>query len=203
MATTSPPPAAGELDPRLARSRAKVLGAATELLVEAGPRGLTVDAVAERSGVAKSTIYRHWESVQELLVDVMRSNVPPSPPVDLAAGFEATLHTWVAQGAENLSSPEWARILPVLLELRSHSPEMADLLQADFDAKLAPVAEILALGVAEGRLPSALDPRMVTQTLMGPLVLAALSGDQALVPALAEFVVERFLASYRNPGDPR
>ncbi|MDO9175716.1 MAG: helix-turn-helix domain-containing protein, partial [Actinomycetota bacterium] len=64
----------------MVRSRACLLAAATELLVETGVRGVTVDAVAERSGVAKSTLYRHWGSVQELLVDVMRANVPEPEP---------------------------------------------------------------------------------------------------------------------------
>lgn len=185
-----------EQDPRLVRSRAKVLAAATELLIESGPRGVTVDAVAERSGVAKSTLYRHWGSVQELLVDVMRCNVPQATPIDLTVGFHAALRSWIEQGVATLSAPSWARTLPALLELRTHSPEMAEVLNADFDAKLHLIASILELGAREGHVPAGLDPRLVTQTLVGPLVLAALSGDDHL-PELAEFVLERFLGSYR------
>ena len=177
-----------------------MLAAATELLVEAGPRGVTVDAVAERSGVAKSTLYRHWTSVNELLVDVMRANVPAMVSVDLAAGFEPALREWVGHGVATLSAPEWARILPALLALRAHSPEMAELLRVDFDANITTVAHVLALGAAEGTVPAGLDPRIVTQALIGPLVLAALNGDQN-VPELAEFVLDRFLCSYRStPG---
>ncbi|MGD9705755.1 MAG: TetR/AcrR family transcriptional regulator [Acidimicrobiia bacterium] len=197
-----------EEDPRVARSRTRLLAAATALLIEGGPRGVTVDAVAERSGVAKSTLYRHWSSVNELLIDVMRANVPESMQVDLDAGFEAALRRWIEQAVTTLSAPDWARILPVLLELRSQSPEMAELLAADFDDKLATVASILELGAAEGRLPAGLDARLVTETLIGPLVLAALSGDEARVAELtelAEYVVDRFLTSYRSTptGDPR
>ncbi len=186
-----------EQDPRLVRSRSKLLAAATELLVESGPRGITVDAVAERSGVAKSTLYRHWSSVHELLLDVMRCNVPDASPVDLSAGFHAALRFWVDQGVATLSDPSWARVLPALLELRSHSPEMSELLDADFDAKLELITSILEVGAAQGHVPAGLDPRLVTQTLIGPLVLAALSGDGHL-PELAAFVLERFLDSYRR-----
>ena len=49
-------------DPRVARSRTAVLDAATHLLVTGGPAAVTVDAVVAESGVAKSTIYRHWRS---------------------------------------------------------------------------------------------------------------------------------------------
>ncbi len=174
-----------------------MLAAATELLVEGGPRGVTVDAVAERSGVAKSTLYRHWDSVHELLVDVMRANVPPSPPVDLGAGFEAALREWMSNGVATLSAPGWARILPALLELRAHTPDMAEVLAADAEEKLATIVAILDLGATEGAVPAGLDPRIVTNALIGPLVLAALSGDDH-IGELADFVVDRFLTSYRS-----
>lgn len=186
----------------MVRSRACLLAAATELLVETGVRGVTVDAVAERSGVAKSTLYRHWSSVQELLVDVMRANVPEPEPVDLSRGFDVALRWWIDRAVVALSAPDWARTLPALLELRTHSPEMAELLAADFDDKLTTVASILHLGAEEGRLPAGLDPRQITHTLIGPLVLATLNGDVDRMPELADFVLDRFLVSYRT-GEPR
>ena len=196
--TTHPASAAtADQDPRVARSRARMVAAATDLMVESGPRGVTVDAVAERSGVAKSTLYRHWSSVHELLLDVMRANIPPAAAVDLDHGFEAALGAWVDQGVATLTAPEWARILPALLELRRHSPDMAELLETDFEEKLVTLTSILDLGVAEGHLPTGLDPRLVTQTIIGPLVLATLSGD-GNVTELAAYVLERFLASYRS-----
>ena len=186
-----------ETDPRIARSRAKLLGAATDLLVEAGPRAVTVDAVAERSGVAKSTLYRHWPSRDALLVDVMRSHVPDTPPVDLSLGFEAALRSQMSIAVGVFSDPEWLRILPSLVSLQHHVPQMAELMAADRDAKLAMLRDVIDLGVAEGRLPAGLDPLDVLHLLIGPLMFAVLSGDGERLPALADEVVERFLASYR------
>ncbi|MGB8860409.1 MAG: TetR/AcrR family transcriptional regulator [Ilumatobacteraceae bacterium] len=200
MSTTLPAGGSADHDPRIARSRAKVLAAATELLVEAGPRGVTADAIAEHSGVAKSTLYRHWNSINELLLDVVRVNLPADTDVDLAVGFDAALRGWVDRVVVALSAPGWARILSALLELRQHSPEMAALLTHDFDDKLSAMASILDLGAAEGRLPAGLDPALVTQTLSGPLVLTALSGDESRVAEVAGYVLGRFLASY--PAQP-
>jgi AcrR family transcriptional regulator len=202
MAATSPELTVADQDPRVARSRARMLAAAGELLVEAGVRGVTADAVAERSGVAKSTLYRHWSSVPELLLDALRANVPPPVPADLHGGFEAALHWWIQQALHALAAPDWARTLPALLELRIHSPEIAALLAADFDNNLTTVASILELGAGEGRVPAGLDPRQVTHTLIGPLVLATLNGDDDQVAELADYVVERFLASYRTTPQP-
>ncbi|MBI4935202.1 MAG: TetR/AcrR family transcriptional regulator [Actinobacteria bacterium] len=180
------------------RSRAKLLAAATDLLVEGGPKAVTVDAVAERSGVAKSTLYRHWRSVDELLLAVVRANVPESVPADLASGFESALRSWVAHAVATLSAPDWPRVLSALLELRTTSPDMAALLESDIDEKLSAVDAILALGAAEGAIPAGLDARLVMQTLVGPIVLATLSGDQEHASSLADFVTARFLDSYRT-----
>lgn len=186
----------GQDDPRVARSRAKMLAAATELLVEGGPRVVTADAICERSGVAKSTMYRHWTSVNELLVDVMRCNVPEVVEFDLSAGFEPALRAWVQQVAATLSDPEWARILPALIELRRHTAEMSAVFDADFAEKLGRMAAILELGAAEGRLPAGLDPALVNSTLVGPAVFIVLTEPGADVGPVAEFTLERFLASY-------
>ncbi len=193
----------GESDhenPRVARSRAKMIAAATELLVEDGVRGVTVDAVVERSGVAKSTLYRHWNSSRDLLIDVLRANVPRPVQVDLSAGSEAALHAWISSAVASLSAPDWARTLPALLELRAHAPEMADVLAADFTEQVVTVASILEVGADEGRLPVGLDAREVTYTLIGPLVLATLNGDEQRLDELATFVVDRFFASYHHPA---
>lgn len=197
MTTTSPTPTAAD-DPRIARSRAKVLAAATELLVEAGPRAVTADAICERSGVAKSTLYRHWNSINELLVDMMRTNLPVTSTIDLSAGFEVALRDYVGRAVVALSAPGWVRILSALLELRQHNPEIAQLMQADFDDKMSTMASILELGVAEGRLPAGLTAELVTPTLSGPMVLTALNGEEDRVAEVADYVLGRFLASY--PG---
>jgi hypothetical protein len=75
---------------------------------------------------------------------------------------------------------------------------MADLLRSNFEVQLSALRSILELGAAEGKLPAGLDPRQVTYTLAGPLVLAAVSRDADGVAALADYVLETFLASYRR-----
>lgn len=61
------------MDPRVARSRAAIIRAATDLLVEGGPNAVTIDAIVAQSGVAKSTIYRHWQSRDEVLLAVIEA----------------------------------------------------------------------------------------------------------------------------------
>lgn len=185
-----------ETDPRIQRSRAKVLAAATELLLELGPRGVTVDAVAERSGVAKSTLYRHWDSATDLLIDAMRSNVPDEVELDLTRGFEHALRALMHGAATSLSSPQLVRVLPALVSLRLQLPEVADLMRADLEERTNQCNEILKLGVKEGHLRTGLDPHRVMQVLIGPLFFAVLTEKGEGLHALADEVVGEFLASH-------
>ena len=54
--------AGGRTDPRPARSRARLLDAATDLLCTGGPNAVTVDAVLRGANVARATLYRHFPS---------------------------------------------------------------------------------------------------------------------------------------------
>lgn len=183
------------LDPRVARSRAKVLEAATALLIETGPRSVTVDAVSELSGVAKSTLYRHWESRRDLIVDVFRSNDPGMLDPDPDLGFVDALREVVDSMADSFTDPVWRQIFPSLLSMRTHLPEVAEIFDADHDGHIEMFAAVLARGVAEGVLPGDVDPMLTLHFFVGPIMIAAMT-EKLVVVDVAEFVLDRFLASY-------
>lgn len=65
--------AAASVDPRILRTRQAVVAAATDLLATEGIGRLTIDAIAQRSGVARSTIYRNWPERADLLLAAFES----------------------------------------------------------------------------------------------------------------------------------
>lgn len=69
----------GRVDPRPARSRARLLEAATALLRTGGPGAVTVDAVLRGANVARATLYRHFPSGNDLLAAAFQSVMPPAP----------------------------------------------------------------------------------------------------------------------------
>jgi AcrR family transcriptional regulator len=172
-----------------------VLTAATELLVENGPRGVTVDAVTERSGVAKSTIYRHWPSQTALLVDVIRANIPPFPEIDPALDFESSLRSYMSALVDTLRDPHWRRIMPALFLLKRQIEELDEISSSDTEERLSAFHRLVGLGVDEGRVPADLDPHLLMSTLVGPLVFAVLDGhlDECRV---ADHVIAQVLAAY-------
>jgi AcrR family transcriptional regulator len=78
-----------------------------------------------RSGVAKSTIYRHWESRDEVLLSVIEACAPelpdPDPAADVVVSIGETMHSIV----RSLNDASWARMLPALLMLRHHEAGIA------------------------------------------------------------------------------
>ncbi|MGA9277828.1 TetR/AcrR family transcriptional regulator [Ilumatobacter sp.] len=182
--------------PRAARSRERLLRAATDLLVEQGPRGVTVDAVADASGVAKSTLYRHWSSRDEMLVDVVRSNMPEMEDPDVSAGFEPALRQFIHDAATSLADPEWSRIIPAMMSLRVSMPDVAACIEVDRSAKSIALTTLLDVGMSEGILQPDVDAGVAAKLLFGPLIYSALVGDHDDLDRLATQIVDGFLASH-------
>lgn len=203
----NPPTDDTAMDPRIARSRAKVIDAARELLVERGPRGVTVDAVSERSGVSKSTLYRHWSSRTELLTELVRSCMPQMSAPDRADGFVACLHAYVDQVTDALADDSYALAIGSMVTLRRQMPEIEPAVAAERANKLAILDEILEAGRAEGLVDDDLVADRLATLVLGPIFFEATFGRDPNVSAadqaahlrdLASDVVDRFLASLGN-----
>ncbi|MDB5733077.1 MAG: transcriptional regulator, TetR family [Variovorax sp.] len=68
--------------PRDAALDGAILRAAMELLGEAGMAAVTMDAVAQRAGAGKASLYRRWKSKDELLADALTLHSPTDVEVD-------------------------------------------------------------------------------------------------------------------------
>jgi AcrR family transcriptional regulator len=184
------------MDARVARTQATVLRTATDLLVEGGPSAVTIDAIVSRSGVAKSTIYRHWESRDDVLVAVIESCAPHVGPPDAALGFEAGLRHLVAEFCGMLNDPDWARVLPALLALRTQQHGVADLEQRLEKRQEHAVETVLQRGIDEGLLAPDLDLDRATAVLVGPMLFAAIMEKPPIDGAFCDHVVDIFLHAY-------
>ena len=184
------------MDARVARTRAAVIRTATDLLVEGGPSAVTIDAIVARSGVAKSTIYRHWESRDDVLIAVIESCAPALEPPDPSLGFEHALRSLASQIYRTLIDPEWARIVPSLLMLKTHQAGIADIEQRIESKQDEHFAAVLALGVAEGRIAANADVSEIGAQFVGPILFARLTGKPPLTEQFAQRVVDGFLRAH-------
>ena len=189
-------------DPRVARSRQAVLGAAAELLCEEGFPGVTIEAVAARSGVAKTTIYRHWPTRAELLISAFHTMACEPPQVDTGDVREdlVLLMTGLAQ---QLRTERWASALPSLAAEARHEPHLATLHTAFLDERRAHVHGVIRRGIERGELPPDTDVGLLATMVAGPVFFRALVSLEPLdEPGLPERVVDAALYGMRGSRTP-
>lgn len=186
------------MDARVARTRATVLRTATDLLVEGGPSAVTIDAIVARSGVARSTIYRHWDTRDDVLVAVIESCAPQIEPPDRSVGFEDGLRWLTGELRRMLNDPDWARVLPALLTLRTQQHGIADLEQRIEARQEQAIDVVLRRGVEEGRIDPDIDIDEASALLVGPMLFANLMGKPVVDEAFCDRVVGAFLSTYER-----
>jgi AcrR family transcriptional regulator len=115
-----------EEDPRIERTKARVLDAALALLREEGPEALSHQRVAERAKVGRATVYRHWPERWDLLRDALETmslNLAPPPGLGLRDGLVAMLN----ELCDRLESPA-AQALSALVAQAEWDPRARDLI---------------------------------------------------------------------------
>ncbi|MCF6385858.1 TetR/AcrR family transcriptional regulator [Mycobacterium sp. MBM] len=201
-------------DPRVARSRARLLDAATALLRTGGPNAVTVDAVVRASKVARATLYRHYPSGNDLLAAAFHALMPPAstPPeggsprerliaaldnfADLIvdAPFNLAATAWLALGG-GLDSSWWNRGERANESdaVRTLRERVAEQYAAPFDAIFDSPDAVAELGDV--------DRVQAVALLVGPIVLGKLSTVADFdYRAVARTAVDGFLAGRSGAG---
>lgn len=193
-----------EPDPRIARTRAKVQTATLELLAELGSRGLTIEKIAQRSGVAKSSIYRHWKSLPELVLDAFQSVNTAAPARPEPGDARAELEGFLGELAHTISTAPWAPLMATLIEAAERDPQLRRLLGDLIEQRRAPLRAILADAVERGDLPRTTDPDLLAGVLGGTLFYRRLISHEPLdadfVRDLLDQVLPATSGRRRRPG---
>lgn len=156
------------MDERVRRSRAAVLAATSDLLFERGYSGVSVDEVARRSGVAKTTIYRHWPSRTHLLRDACANIGTPQTAPDLGS-LRADITALMGALAEALTTARWTAVLPSIVDAGERDPDMAEMYRHLQQGYSAPFEAAIRRGVDRGELPADTDVAALAAALIGPL----------------------------------
>ena len=155
---------------RRSRSERAVLDATRELLGERGFGSLTVEGVAARAGVAKTTIYRRYRSKTDLALAVlldMVGDVSTQPYVDDTA---TELIVLVNKTVELMCTTVLGRVMKGLVSEVAADPELAHVYRERVvSRRVADVSVLVERGIARGELRAGLDPEMVTDLLLGPI----------------------------------
>jgi len=188
-----------KLDPRAERSKQAILDATRELMNEdGGVRTLTVEAVAARSGVAKTTIYRRWRDKWELALDAVMIDMLPrfANPVDVG-DTRKELITFVDSVTKLWASPPYGPAMQGLISQIATEPELARVYREQVvEPRREQLRPVVERGIARGDLRPDTDLRLVHELLVGPILYRLLlSGpplDRRLTTSLADAVLDSF-----------
>src|SRR5262249_37154860 len=186
-------------DGRAERSKQAILAATRELLPEdGGVRSLTVEAVAARSGVAKTTIYRRWRDKWELALDAVMIDILPqfAEPVDVGDTRKELL-TFINSVVKMLSAQPFGPAMQALVSEIATQPELArEYRELVVEPRRATLRPVIERGIARGDLRPDADVRLGHEFLVGPIYYRLLfSGgplDRKLGGRLVDGILEGF-----------
>jgi AcrR family transcriptional regulator len=186
-------------DPRTERSTRAILEATRELVAEdGGVRALTVEAVAARSGVAKTTIYRRWRDKWELALDAVMIDMLPrfEDPVDVG-DTRSELLTFVNSVVRMLAARPFGSAMQGLVSEIATNPELARVYRERVvEPRLLQLRPVIERGIARGDLRADTDLRTMHELLIGPIFYRLLLSGAPLDPDLGSRIVEAVLDGF-------
>jgi AcrR family transcriptional regulator len=182
---------------RSARSDKAILDATRELLADGGVRDLTVEGVAARAGVAKTTIYRRWRGKHELALAVLIDMVEHVVATPDLGDTRAELVSFVDAAVTILGSTVMGRVMQGLVSDLASDPGLATAFQDRVVAmRIAEADRLLARGIERDDLRADTDVELAHELLFGPVYYRLLLSGAPLDAGLAGRVVDAVMAAF-------
>jgi TetR/AcrR family transcriptional regulator, regulator of autoinduction and epiphytic fitness len=168
------------VDPRIERSRQVILRAALSELGEAGYGAFTIESVAARAGVAKSTIYRHWPDKVTLIGDAFEVAHEHAVPSVEGLTARESLQRLLSHVAEVVVDSAFSSCIPALIEGAERDPRLREFRHRYSALRRQSLTALIAQGVADGEFRAAVDPELAALALLGPIFYQRLMTSQPL-----------------------
>jgi AcrR family transcriptional regulator len=182
----------GPPDERVVRSKKAVLATTYKLLSEEGLAGVSVDEVSKRSGVAKTTIYRHWPSRSALLLDAC-ANMASKPQPPETGSLRGDLEFLANYIAGRLPSAPWTSVLPSIIDAAERDPQLAEV-QARIHSEMRNVFRlVIERAQQKGEISRNVDSAELIAAILGPLFYRRWFSREPLNERFVKNVVARAL----------
>jgi AcrR family transcriptional regulator len=202
-------PARGRGRPRSEKAEQAILDATLELVAAHGPAALTIEGVAARAGVGKTTIYRRWATKTDLIVAAVSQLAPPEDPPDTGS-FVGDFGTFAQAQLARVGSSAISRAAPRVL---AESVDDAELHRGFVEHVVEPIRAIILRiverAIARGELRQDLDREALVDLIHAlPVYRLLLSGGDtravaAVVPSALQILLEGVSSSSEAPASAR
>lgn len=182
------------VNPRTTRVLQVILDAAADLLVEHGAGEVTASRIAQETGVARTTIYRHWPDQSHLLLDTIDSLVAPHSSTTLTDDLEADLITALSNLRARMTRHPFRQIFAALLGHANLDRSFVAAQQRFVNGVLQPINDILTAATNRGDLSPSVDIPQACAVLAGPLFHQHVMLRESIDDQLITNTVQHFLA---------
>jgi AcrR family transcriptional regulator len=185
------------------RKKDDILNATLLLLAEKGYEGLTIEGVAERSGVNKTTIYRWWPSKAALLGTALVEARALDFDVPDTGSLRGDLHALLDGLARLVTTPPAADIAVAALGAAANNPELAAAAKGFFADRFARERPIFERARERGEIGDDADPMTIMDLLAGAVWLRVVFRQLPLDDGFTGRAVSAVLDGVGRPGDPK
>jgi AcrR family transcriptional regulator len=187
--------------PRSEQADRAILQAASRLLAERGLSGMSIEEVAARAGVGKTTIYRRWTSRGTLALDAFLTEFQGQQPLPntgtLRGDLLAALRAWIRSVTRTSAGP----ILAGLIAEAQRDPDLAAAWRERVVGPLRAQHKVmLDRAAGRGEIPASTDYEVVLDLVFGAAYHRLLHGHQPLTDKFARQVVGLVVAGIQR-GD--
>lgn len=172
---------------------AKIRAAAADLVREAGVPSFTIDEVSRRSGVAKTTIYRHFPDPKQLLVAALDHVMVPPPTPDTGS-LRGDLLAYLGAVRPNFADVELRTVYFEIFVAAARDPELAEIHQRLMLARSGPTVAIYERARSRGELDPGIDYPTLLEVVQGPFVVRALTRPDSLAHVDIDALTDRILS---------
>ncbi len=178
--------------PRSEKAREAILHAAVELLLTQEMGGVSMDAVAERAGVSKATIYRWWPTKETLALEALYREWAPagqaSPDTgSLRRDLQALLAPWVA---EISSRPYGALVANLMAKARGDRAFADEWMDRLVEPRRERARRLFGRAAERGEIVDGVDIELMVDLIYGPVYLRLLQAHAPLTDAYVRQVID-------------
>lgn len=173
---------------RSARVREAVLDATIGLVSEIGYDDVSIDAIAARAGVHKTTIYRRWSNKSALVAAAASANSQAQVPIPDTGSLVGDLQALARSVVANIGTDEGGRRSRSIAASAIASDGLASDMQQFWAERLRLSSAVVERAIERGELRAGVDTKVVVETLIGPLWLRLLLTGDPITDEVADQV---------------
>jgi AcrR family transcriptional regulator len=181
-------------DPRVERTRAAVIDAATALMLEDGPGAITHAHVAAAANVSRTTVYTHWPSREDLLratIDSIRRHKPDTG--ELTGSLRDDLRAVLAPLITDLCDDQRASMIATMMQRALHDAEVVAV-RDEFIREFTTVFDqIIHTAITNADLRAGVDTERALASIVGSFLFQRFMSSTGLDTEAADAVIDDFI----------